>query len=66
MTQRLRELREAGLIEVDEGGDYRLTPMGRRLQGVLNGVERFADEWSTMSPRQRSPRGAETRGRGEP
>ena len=66
VSQRLRELREAGLIEVDEGGDYRLTPTGRRLQGVLAGVEHFAAEWSAMTPRQRNPRGVDTRGRGEP
>jgi len=65
LTQRMRELREAGLIEVDEAGDYRLTTHGRRLQGVLEPVADWAEDWARLSPRQRSPRGAATRGHGE-
>nr|WP_131747622.1 winged helix-turn-helix transcriptional regulator [Frankia sp. Cppng1_Ct_nod] len=66
LTQRLRELREAGIVEVDEAGDYRLTVHGRRLQGVLEPVEAWAGEWARLSPRGRVPRGSATRGRGEP
>ncbi|HSP38484.1 MAG TPA: transcriptional regulator [Frankiaceae bacterium] len=66
VSQRLRELREAGLVEVDEGGDYRLTGEGRRLLDLLEGLETFANGWATMSTRQRRPRGAATEGRGEP
>ncbi len=65
LTQRLRELREAGLVEVDEAGDYRLTAHGRRLQGPLESVAAYAESWARLSPRQRSPRGATDRGRGE-
>jgi DNA-binding HxlR family transcriptional regulator len=65
ISQRLRELREGGLVEVDEGGDYRLTGEGRRLLDLLEGLETFATGWATMSPRQRRPRGAATEGRGE-
>lgn len=66
VTQRLRELREAGLVEVDEGGDYRLTRQGRRLQGALDALRAVAGEWAALTPRQRSPRRATARGRGEP
>ena len=65
-SQRLRELREAGLIEVDEVGDYRLTAEGRRLQGVLEQLHSYAERWSQLTPRQRVPRGAAAAGRGEP
>lgn len=66
LTQRLRELREAGFVEVDEGGDYRLTAQGRRLQGHLESLDGYAQQWASLSPRQRSPRGSTDRGRGEP
>lgn len=66
ISQRLRELREAGLVEVDEVGDYRLTAEGRRLQGPLEQLLAYAEHWVTLSPRQRVPRGAATHGTGEP
>lgn len=66
VSQRLRELREAGLVEVDEAGDYRLARQGRRLQGALERLEALAREWDALTPRQRMPRGATSRGRGEP
>ncbi|KJE20251.1 transcriptional regulator, HxlR family [Frankia torreyi] len=66
LVQRLRELREAGLVEVDEVGEYRLTTHGRRLQGVIEPLAAWAAEWAALSPRQRSPRGASTRGHDEP
>ncbi len=65
VSQRLRELRESGLIEVDEGGDYRLTGEGRRLLDQLEGLAEFAEGWAALSPRQRRPRGAAVTGRGE-
>jgi DNA-binding HxlR family transcriptional regulator len=65
LSQRLRELRQAGIVEIDEAGDYRLTAYGRRLQGLVEPLAGWALEWSRMSPRQREPRGAANRGRGE-
>lgn len=65
-SQRLRELRTAGVVEVDEAGDYRLTAHGRRLLGALDQLDAAAREWAALGPRQRSPRGAAERGRGEP
>jgi len=66
VSQRLRELRESGLIEVDEGGDYRLTGEGRRLIDQLEGLAAYAGGWASLSPRRRQPRGAAVTGRGEP
>ena len=66
LSQRLRELRESGLAEVDEAGDYRLTGEGRRLLDLLEALDTFADGWANMSPRRRRPRGAASSGRGEP
>jgi DNA-binding HxlR family transcriptional regulator len=65
LSQRLAELREAGIIEVDEAGDYRLTAEGRRLQGAIEPLAGWADRWDGLSQRQRVPRGSPTRGRGE-
>lgn len=65
LTQRLRELREAGFVEVDEAGDYRLTAQGRRLQGHVESLAAYAEHWASLSPRQRAPRGSTDRGRGE-
>ena len=66
VSQRLRELRDAGLVEVDEAGDYRLTGEGRRLLDLLEGLDGFAEHWAALSPRQRRPRGSPDTGRGEP
>lgn len=65
LTQRLTELREAGVIEVDEAGEYRLTSEGRRLLGVLEPVADWAGHWHDLSPRQRVPRGAATKAHDE-
>lgn len=65
LAQRLRELREAALVEVDEGGDYRLTGHGRRLLDPLGSLADFATGWAKLTRRQRKPRGAADRGRGE-
>lgn len=65
LSQRLRELREGGLVEVDEVGDYRLTVEGRRLLGILQPLADYAERWDHLTPRQRTPRGSAGRGRGE-
>jgi DNA-binding HxlR family transcriptional regulator len=65
LSQRLRELREAGLVQVDEGGDYRLSSEGRRLLDSLQRLSDFSEGWAAMTPRQRNPRGSSNVGRGE-
>jgi len=56
LNERLRELRESGLIDATGADGYGLTPLGREL------IERFLPlvEWSTRWA------GAITRGRGSP
>jgi len=43
VAQRVADLRRIGAVEVvPETGDLRLSPQGRRLQGVLDSLERWA------------------------
>lgn len=43
VTQRVADLRRIGAVEVvPETGDLRLSPQGRRLQGLLDSLERWA------------------------
>jgi DNA-binding HxlR family transcriptional regulator len=42
VTQRVADLRRIGAVEVvPETGDLRLSPHGRRLQGLLDSLERW-------------------------
>jgi DNA-binding HxlR family transcriptional regulator len=43
---RLSELREAGLVELEPGDGYRLTPLGRELEQTFLPLHRFAERWS--------------------
>ena len=44
VTQRLHDLQRIGAVEVvPESGDYRLSPQGRRLQGLLDQLRRWAE-----------------------
>jgi DNA-binding HxlR family transcriptional regulator len=45
LNTRLRELREAGLVEHDEGG-YRLSESGSGLAIALAPLSRWAEEWA--------------------
>ncbi len=45
LTQRLAELREAGLVEVGEGG-YALTRGGRELHKALAPLDGWAKRWA--------------------
>ncbi|HEU0130203.1 MAG TPA: hypothetical protein VFQ85_04335 [Mycobacteriales bacterium] len=43
VTQRVHDLRRIGVVEVvPENGDLRLSPRGRRLQGLLDQLERWS------------------------
>lgn len=43
VAQRVADLRRIGAVEVvPESGDLRLSPEGRRLQGLLDQLERWA------------------------
>ena len=58
LQQRLRDLRELGAVEVSEAGEYRLSPEGRRLLGVLDRLGAWSQEWAARTPRSFRPRGA--------
>ncbi|RTM11606.1 MAG: transcriptional regulator [Bradyrhizobiaceae bacterium] len=45
LQTRLTELREAGFIELGEGGGYGLTPLGRELCEMVLPLHRFAERW---------------------
>ncbi|MCK1337633.1 DNA-binding HxlR family transcriptional regulator [Bradyrhizobium sp. LB1.3] len=51
LQARLSELREAGFVELGEGGGYGLTALGRELCETFIPLHRFAERW-------RSKRGA--------
>jgi DNA-binding HxlR family transcriptional regulator len=46
LNRRLKELREAGLVELAEGGGYGLTERGRDLVWQLVPLHRFAETWA--------------------
>ncbi len=45
LQARLTELREAGFVELGEGGGYGLTPLGRELCETFMPLHRFAERW---------------------
>ncbi len=46
VAQRVADLRRIGAVEVvPESGDLRLSPRGRRLQGLLDEVERWSEPY---------------------
>jgi DNA-binding HxlR family transcriptional regulator len=51
LTQRLGELREAGIVIVDDGGAYALSPRGRELTGHVLAM----DAWARCYLRGSSP-----------
>ena len=46
LNDRVRELRENGLIDAGEGEGYGLTPMGRELLGHLAPMTVWAERWA--------------------
>ena len=49
LNTRLRELRDAGIVEHDASG-YRLTPLGRELILALAPLHAWADQWAETLP----------------
>jgi DNA-binding HxlR family transcriptional regulator len=46
LSQRLRELREAQLVERDQAGGYRLTEPGSQLLARLDGMDEWTQAWT--------------------
>ena len=57
LSQRLVELREAQLVEKDQGGSYRLTDPGSRLLARLDGMEEWTQEWARRIGRSKADAG---------
>ena len=49
LNDRLKELREAGFVDLGEAGGYALTPLGRELLERMLPLHRFAERWSGRS-----------------
>ncbi|MDA9432440.1 winged helix-turn-helix transcriptional regulator [Bradyrhizobium sp. CCBAU 51627] len=49
LQARLTELREAGFVELGDGGGYGLTPLGRELCETFMPLHRFAERWRSKT-----------------
>jgi DNA-binding HxlR family transcriptional regulator len=47
LSQRLRELTDAGIVATDEHGSYQLTPLGNRLEAALDPLLKWSQEWQS-------------------
>jgi DNA-binding HxlR family transcriptional regulator len=45
LNERLKELREAGFVELADSGGYSLTPLGRELNATSLPLYHFAERW---------------------
>jgi DNA-binding HxlR family transcriptional regulator len=50
LSRRLGELRDAGIVEVDGDGVYRLTRLGEGLEGALAPLQRWSADWAQALP----------------
>jgi DNA-binding HxlR family transcriptional regulator len=61
LNQRLRDLRDSGIVELAEEGGYALTATGTGLLHALLPLQRWADEWQkkiAAKPGQPAPKTA--------
>jgi DNA-binding HxlR family transcriptional regulator len=49
LQTRLTELREAGFVELGEGGGYGLTALGHELCDTFMPLHRLAERWRSKS-----------------
>jgi DNA-binding HxlR family transcriptional regulator len=56
LSDRLRELREAGIVDAEAGGGYRLTPEGDSLLRALEPLDEWAKRWAQRASRASTPR----------
>lgn len=49
LQARLTELREAGFVELGDGGGYGLTPLGRELCETFMPLHRFSERWHSKT-----------------
>ena len=53
LSQRLRDLSAAAIVERDEPGDYRLTEAGARLLAALLPLHEWAEGWAKTAARKK-------------
>jgi DNA-binding HxlR family transcriptional regulator len=51
LYQRLAELTEAGLVDQDGRGRYRLTPLGEALGTAIEPLDRWSKNWARRTTR---------------
>ncbi len=54
LNQRLREMRDAGLVDLREGGGYALTAEGRALGELLLPLHGWAERWARRGRARRA------------
>ncbi len=54
LSDRLRELRAAGIVTLQHSGGYRLTEDGNDLLKALAPVDTWANRWATLASRRPS------------
>src|SRR4051812_17899966 len=54
LNERLRELRDADIVDAEAGGGYRLTNEGLQLLQALAPLEDWAERWARRTTAQRS------------
>lgn len=57
LYERLRELGAAGLVDRDDAGRYRLTPLGASLGAAIAPLDAWAREWADGAPGGAGPTG---------
>jgi DNA-binding HxlR family transcriptional regulator len=62
LNERLRELRESGLVAQDAAQGYALTERGRALEQVLAPLQRWSEGWAQAAP-EAKPRRRRSRAR---
>ena len=53
LSQRLRELRDAGILETDDAGVNRLTGEGAALLEAFQPLDRWAKRWAARGERRK-------------
>ncbi len=56
LNERLRELRDAGVVELRAGGGYVLTPDGHALGSLLMPLNTWAERWARRARARRAQR----------
>src|SRR4051794_18831571 len=55
LNERLRELRQAGVVELQTGGGYALTADGHALGTLLLPLKAWAERWARRGRTRRAP-----------